>query len=418
VSETICRHRPGWVRASIVAAAAAALFVSAPALAYRTAHDLPALAGTERVRFEQNDIRFAVFDQVPSGLDPFQVSSAIVEASQTWMAPSCSALRFVYDGTTRTEAKPGDGVSTVQWVPNWNERGFNPQAAGATDVQYEKVGETWVIAEADMYLNGQFQWTAAGDETPGVRDVRTVATHEFGHVLGLLHPCEPGGDGGAPDCSTAPDYASACMYPIYGAGEAHLSSDDIAGLCYLYAGPRCDATGCPEGQQCTDRGCQPLCHGQVCADEERCTLSGCQRPSDCIDGCSGARCAADGDCGNGQRCTAGVCAVAESLDEPKPMGATCASSDSCRDGYCLVGAGDEPLCTRACGPDLPECPSYWSCELAAEKRVCAPQSLQLAGGGCSINPVPPHTVLPALAFAFLAMCSTRSFRRCSKEKQV
>jgi len=328
--------------------AATFLLVGETARAYRTGRDLPELAGSRRVRFAADEIRFQLLDDTPAGMNPLDVASAVESASGAWMAASCTALRFVFDGTTRIEAQPGDGVNTIQWVPNWNERGFDPQAAGATDMQYLKDGGSWVIAEADVYLNGEFKWTASGERTPGLRDVRAVVTHELGHVLGLLHPCEPGGAAGAPDCATSPDDANACMYPIYSFGQSQLSTDDVEGLCFLYPGPRCTAASCPE--------------------------------------------------------------------ELLPMGATCRSGDACRDGFCLAAAGEESVCTRACGESLPKCPSFWSCEPASGQRVCAPQALEVSGGGCAMSRASSRRGSPLIFIAFLFI-SGRWFRSRSKEKQ-
>jgi hypothetical protein len=373
--------------------------------------------------------------------------TAVTDAGHTWMAPSCTGLSFVYDGMTSTEAKAGDGVNTIEWVSDWIERGFDPKGAGATDVQYVKKNGTWVIAEADVYLNGQFQWTAQNDPGASLRDVRTALTHELGHVLGLLHPCEIGGASGAPDCSTSPAFASACMYPIYNSKQLQISSDDTAGLCFLYPGPRCGTSGCPADSVCTERGCQPLCQGQLCTGQEVCTPLGCRPHIDCSNGCVGQSCGSDGDCGTPEHCVNGFCARGGTLlgqlcsaatdcfdgaciagacaraclhisDCPsgqtcgeshscvgslRSFGASCQSADQCADGLCVTGAADEPICTRACGGTHPACPSLWSCETASGQQVCAPQTLH-AAGGCAIARRTQKNFLPlqlllALVFA-------------------
>jgi hypothetical protein len=434
--------------------------VSTAASAYRTGADLPELAGTDRVRFAANEIHFSLFPSLPAGLDALDVMNAVSEASHAWTAPACTALTLSFDGTTSNQAQPGDGINTVQWVFDWSARNFDPQAAGATDVQYKKAGGVWVVTEADVYLNGTFAWTTLGPDSMSRRDVRTVVTHELGHLLGLLHPCELGGASGAPDCAASSAYANACMFPIYNASQSHLSDDDVAGACFLYPGPRCSTTGCPTGQQCTDRGCRALCQGQVCADSDICTPSGCHPPNDCSGGCVGAPCSLDSHCGSFEHCQAGVCAQGATalgqacsadaechdgacvagrcarrcsdslpcpggqicgvdrvcLDGPRPLGAPCETADQCSDKLCVAGAAAEPICTRACGGNEPSCPDFWSCETASGRQVCAPQDLD-ARGGCSMSASARRGSFSFIALA-LALFATRRLRKQVKEKQL
>src|SRR5262249_17023075 len=152
----------------------------------------------------------------------------------------------------------GDGINTIQWIfSGWTSRGLDPSAAGATDVQYEKGADgKWVIVEADIYLNAEnHRWVASGTPPTGLRDLASVLTHEMGHLLGLLHPCEPGGADGAPDCATDPAFAQATMYPIYDPAEVSLGDDDEAGACFLYPGNACEVAGCPAGMACSTTGC-------------------------------------------------------------------------------------------------------------------------------------------------------------------
>jgi len=225
-------------------------------------------------------------------------------------------------GRRRRSCSPGDGRSTIQWLFDWT--GFDPTAAGATDVQYvtNAAGE-WTIAEADLYLNGGLRWTT---ETPAEssekRSVLSVVTHELGHALGLLHNCEPNGEEGAPECSISPRFESASMYPIYGTGQSALSADDVAGLCFLYPAE----PGSPADAECV---------GEACSDELL------------------------------------------------PLGATCDEASSCADGRCLAGAADEAFCTRSCAGAASPCPTYWSCEAASGEQVCVPGLIE-PSGGCSI----------------------------------
>lgn len=303
-------------------AIAAVVFGSTTALAYRTGSDLPELAATERVRFEESNVRFSFYADLPLDVRPSEVEEVILAAGRTWSEPECTALAFRYDGTTTSPAEPGDGRNTIQWLFDWT--GLDPDAAGATDVQYvtNSDGE-WTIAEADLYLNGEFQWTTgtpAEDSTE--RSVLAVVTHELGHALGLLHNCEPNGEDGAPECSSSPRFEAATMYPFYGAGQSELSSDDVAGLCFLYP-----AEQSPTGDS--------SCPGESCSDP------------------------------------------------PLLLGEACDHASDCADGRCLAGTADEPFCTRACGGTNSPCPKYWSCEPASGEQVCVPATVGPAAG-CSI----------------------------------
>jgi hypothetical protein len=348
------------------------------------------------------------------------------------MSPACTVVTFRDAGTTLAEARPGDNLNTIQWVlRDWVSRGFPADAAALTDIEYRKQPDgTWVIGEADLYLNGESVEWVQQPSASSQRDVLSVITHEAGHMLGLLHPCEPGGGDGAPDCASDSTFAESTLFPLYHPAQASLAADDVAGVCFLYPGIRCDEDGCPPHQQCAANGCRAKCGEQLCAanhvcdegscrpiaepcvgedcpavttcavDEEcaptlRCVAGecvaghgavadACESARDCASGVCSAnggcmpRCRADADCGVGIACDA-VC-----INDGKPLGVACASATDCAGGYCVAGLSDSPVCSRACGGSNAGCPAGWSCDSIDARAVCSPTQTEDSSCACAL----------------------------------
>lgn len=71
----------------------------------------------------------------------------------------------------------------------------------------------------DLHFDATEDWSIANPTPLDSIDIESVAVHELGHTLGLGHSRVPG----------------AIMWPTYAGGQATtLSSDDIAGIRYLY----------------------------------------------------------------------------------------------------------------------------------------------------------------------------------------
>jgi hypothetical protein len=212
-----------------------------------------------------------------------------------------------------------DGRNTIAWVSDWKARGYPSSAPGNTDMQYRGREGAWQIGEADVYLNAQdFDFSfGTGSEL----EAQAVITHELGHALGLLHPCEPKGVDGAPDCdSVSGEVTQTTMYPFYTAGQSTLAPDDEAGLCFLYPPLDGCSPACPRGEECVDGECRATCVSGVCGVGEICGFWGCMAAGGCTRrSCLGEACQSDEACGPLSHCVDGVC-----------TGGTAAWGDACR----------------------------------------------------------------------------------------
>jgi len=91
-------------------------------------------------------------------------------------------------------------------------------------------------------------------------DLQNTMTHEAGHFVGLAHPCEQGGTGGAPVCTAA--MASTTMYPQASPRQTTkrtLDPDDVNGVCAIYprftSGPAGGAFGAAPQMTAGRSGC-------------------------------------------------------------------------------------------------------------------------------------------------------------------
>jgi hypothetical protein len=445
----------------ILALSLASLCIATPfrALAFRTATEFPGFSSAAKVRWATDTLEYVLNRDLPTGMSVEACASTVRQAFATWMQPACTTVTFRDAGTTLAQAYPGDHLNTIQWVTrDWAGRGFPLDAAALTDVQYEQRGDgTWVVTEADLYLNADSVLWVDHPNASNQRDLLSVVTHEAGHMLGLLHPCEVGGADGAPDCATNPAYADTTMYPLYSPTQATLSADDVAGVCSLYPGARCESEGCSPGEQCTANGCRTACGPNLCAENEICSQgvcanappctdppcnepSTCQEDADCSsplrcsqglcvpgagatgdpcasgtdcakgicskNGACTATCSSSRDCGDGIQCTAGAC-----VNDGKSVGTRCDSANDCAGGYCVAGLSKAPVCSRVCGKANAACPHGWSCDDLGGRQVCAPaRDLE---SSCSLTVAtsrPATAPLTAYAVALLLL-RRRIYRR-------
>lgn len=383
-----------------------------PAAAYRTAADLPEFDDDATIAWPTREIPYRVHTAMPAGLDRAAALAAIEAAAATWNAVECTDVQLVFAGFTDEPPVAGDDVNTIAFVQtDWTAMGRDADAAATTDVRYgTDERERTDIAEADILLNSfAMGWTTVSPSSPERRDLQAVVTHELGHVLGLLHPCELGGAEGAPACGPSHDGAS--LHPTYfGALQRRLGADDVEGICSLY--PRLPCFGaCPEGLECTPAGCRAPCGsthcplGHVCADEATCEPV-CE--GGCYSGVLGDPCESDRECG-GSCASDGYCTTSCVPDAPgacganwqcdststcaptsnrSVLGARCDAGAECVSGLCLFEEA-RGHCTRTCEGG---CPDGFTCVEADDQAVC-----RLRGGaGCAAGGVPSGAWLPLL----------------------
>ena len=150
-------------------------------------------------------------------------SNAAQAASQDWNAV-LGDLQITSTIVPKGTAAQSNGV---------NELAFGSDAFGtAFDSTTLAITTTWTIGDdqrtqADTVFNTAFTWSVYdGPRTGTAVDLRRVALHELGHLLGLDHP----------DQATPPQTVAAVMNSHISSTD-RLTSDDIAGAQQLYGPP-------------------------------------------------------------------------------------------------------------------------------------------------------------------------------------
>lgn len=317
-----------WSQIACLGAAVLALHPQ-PVSAYRRLADLPEFEGGAEVVWSTTPIDYSIQRDAAPGVSLTRALQVAEEALATWSGPECTANLsfFSYDAGSVHNAAPDDGRNTIEWLRvGWADRGFSADVMASADLLYERSPEgLWRIVEADIYLNAvDYAWSAdAGEPDTNRRSIRAVLSHEAGHVIGLLHPCEPSGGEGAPICDPVASAGdSPVMHPVY-LGPTHytLAPDDEAGLCALYG---CGAGGCGEGLGCVHGECRAACGSEVCGRNETCDGARCQPL------CGGSicppsqTCTSTAECAAGYECRTGFCIPA--LSQP---GDPCGTDSDC-----------------------------------------------------------------------------------------
>lgn len=152
-------------------------------------------------------------------------SAAAQAASQDWNAV-IGNLQITSTIAAPSPAAQGNGVNEVVFAANYFGTAFDSSTLAITTT-WSTSGNTRTQADVVFNSSGTFTWSLYDGLRNGAPvDLRRVALHELGHLLGLDHP----------DQATPPQSVSAIMNSRI-SNVDRLTSDDIAGAQQLYGPP-------------------------------------------------------------------------------------------------------------------------------------------------------------------------------------
>jgi hypothetical protein len=147
-------------------------------------------------------------------------AEAVNNAVEAWDAVTAHDL-FSYGGTATKSWYEEDGENIVSWVK------FTPRNYIAVAVMWYDPA-TMIIWEFDIIFNTFHKWGIDPVKRDKAFDIQNIATHEFGHPVGL-------------DDLYDEVYSELTMYGYSGKGETKkctLEEGDIAGAQFLYGAPK------------------------------------------------------------------------------------------------------------------------------------------------------------------------------------
>ena len=157
----------------------------------------------------------------------------IREAFQTWA--NTPGLNLVIQELSSTGSQPSsdDGKNIVAWIKSgWSSQSFGPppNALAVTLLSFDSGSGR--ITDADIYFNADnFQWAVVDSSSEYSHiDVKNIATHEIGHLLGIDHSSEN-------IWEVEPELADATMFFASHAGDTDrrdLKIDDTRAINSLY----------------------------------------------------------------------------------------------------------------------------------------------------------------------------------------
>ena len=165
------------------------------------------------------------------GVSAVQFQSELAQAFMTWENVPTASIAFEFAGFTAAAPFEDDDLSVL----GFESEPDMDRVLGATSFIVDVFSGT--IIESDVFFNSIFPWSVSATGDPNRFDLRSVATHEIGHFLGLGHSAI-GETEMRPDGGRRVLGSGAVMFPIsLGRGvvaDRVLQPDDIAGVSDLY----------------------------------------------------------------------------------------------------------------------------------------------------------------------------------------